>query len=120
MGFQKMKSRSLRVKFGRCKGKESFNSMEEELKDWIEMKKIQTKKYNNSVWVPLYEFSRKKEGDYFHPNFTEYSRISYQIILPLTKKVVKKWSKSGTYYFMHTKIVLLYAYRPVHDHFLGR
>ena len=50
---------------------ESFNSMEEELKDWIEMKKIQTKKYNNSVWVPLYEFSRKKEGDYFHPNFTE-------------------------------------------------
>ena len=49
----------------------SFNSMEEELKDWIEMKKIQTKKYNNSVWVPLYEFSRKKEGDYFHPNFTE-------------------------------------------------
>lgn len=50
---------------------ESFNSMEEELKEWIEMKKIQTKKYNNSVWVPLYEFSKKNEGDYFHPNFTE-------------------------------------------------
>lgn len=38
----------------------SFNRMEEELKDWIEMKKIQTKKFNNSVWVPLYEFSKKK------------------------------------------------------------
>ena len=44
---------------------ESFNSMEEELKDWIEMKKIQMKKYNNSVWIPLYEFSRKKEGNYY-------------------------------------------------------
>ena len=44
---------------------------EEELKDWIEMKKIQTKKYNKSVWIPLYEFSKKTEGDYFHSGFTE-------------------------------------------------
>lgn len=43
----------------------SFNRMEEELKDWIEMKKIQTKKFNNSVWVPLYEFSKKKKVTIF-------------------------------------------------------
>ena len=56
---------------------ESFNSMEEELKDWIEMKKIQTKKYNNSVWVPLYEFSKKKEGDYYPVAFFLLSILRY-------------------------------------------
>ena len=30
-----------------------------ELQDWIEMKKIRTKKYDNSVWIPLYEFTIK-------------------------------------------------------------
>ena len=41
---------------------------EEELKDWIEMKKIRTKKYDNSVWIPLYEFTLKKEGEHFYPD----------------------------------------------------
>lgn len=42
-----------------------------ELKDWIEMKKLRTKKYDSSVWIPLYAFSVKKEGEYFHNGFTE-------------------------------------------------
>lgn len=40
-------------------------------KEWIELQKARTKKYDSSIWIPLYESTIKKTGELFHVDYTE-------------------------------------------------
>lgn len=71
----------------------------EELKTWIEMKKLRSKSLESSVWIPLYEESIQREGEIFKPGYKENVFFVRSLLLPMTQKEKAKslcWDNLGS------------------------
>lgn len=72
----------------------------EELKDWIEMKKIRTSKFDSSVWIPLYSMDIQREGESYNDGYTEDIFLLKSVLIPKKDFGNAKnlnWSNLGSY-----------------------
>ena len=76
-------------------------TIKEELKDWIEMKRIRASKFDSSVWIPLYSMDIQKEGKSYNDGYSEDIFSLKSVLIPkddFENAKYLNWSNLANYY----------------------